>query len=61
MVSLNKPSLYDLFELHVEARGELATRREQALTVFSCDGAEGAVGPYDSPPENRSWYASSEP
>lgn len=49
MVSLSKPSLHDLFELHIAARGEQVARREQAQTVFSCDGASGAVSPYDIP------------
>jgi hypothetical protein len=40
----NKLSLYELFELHANARGELVENREEADTVFSLD--EG-VTPFD--------------
>ena len=35
MVNLKKTTLYDLLELHAEARGELVESREEAETVFS--------------------------
>lgn len=35
MVELNKPNLYTLLRLHVQARGELVERPEQAETLFS--------------------------
>ena len=47
MVNLNKPSLYDLFELHIEARGQLASQRDEAQTVFLAEMAAGAITPYD--------------
>lgn len=47
MVNLNRPSLYDLFELHIEARGQLAAQREKAQTVFLAETAAGAISPYD--------------
>ena len=40
----NKMTLYELFELHAIARGQLAADKEDADTVFSID--EG-IGPYD--------------
>lgn len=49
MVNLNKPSLHDLFELHIEARGSDAARREDAQTVFLSEPAPGALTPYDIP------------
>lgn len=44
MLSLAKPSLYDLFLLHVKARGELVDSTEEVDTVFSMD--EG-ITPFD--------------
>jgi len=35
MVELRKPNLYDLFNLHVAARGELVSEEKDAQTVFS--------------------------
>lgn len=35
MVSLVKPNLYELFELHARARGELIDDKGQAETIFS--------------------------
>lgn len=49
MVSLSKPSLHELFELHIAARGQTVARRDEARTVFSCDGDQGAITPYDIP------------
>ena len=49
MVSLNKPSLHDLFELHIAARGQAVPQRDQARTLFSSEAADGAVTPYDIP------------
>ena len=37
MVTLNKPSLYDLLSLHVRARGELVPDTEDAETIFSIE------------------------
>jgi hypothetical protein len=44
ITELNKPTLYDLFSMHAEARGEM-TSREQANTIFSLH--EG-ITPYDT-------------
>jgi hypothetical protein len=38
LTGLVKPNLYDLFALHVRARGELVPSREAAQTVFALDG-----------------------
>lgn len=35
MVQLQKPNLYDLFALHIDARGERVYNPEQAQTIFS--------------------------
>ncbi len=35
MVEMSKPNLYDLFKLHVDARGHLVDHPENATTVFS--------------------------
>lgn len=48
MVSLKKPSLHDLFELHIEARGRTAPR-DDAKTIFSSQSGDGTVTPYDIP------------
>jgi ankyrin repeat protein/stress response protein SCP2 len=37
MVQLQKPSLYDLFALHIDARGEQVYNPEQAQTIFAVD------------------------
>ena len=38
LTSLVKPNLYDLFALHIRARGELVSSRDAAQTVFGLDG-----------------------
>lgn len=48
MVKLKKPNLYDLFTLHVAARGSQADSPEGAMTVFSSEPG-AAVTPYDIP------------
>ena len=48
MVSLRKPSLHDLFELHIEARGQTAPR-DDAQTIFSSQPGDGTVTAYDIP------------
>jgi hypothetical protein len=35
IVELNKPNLFDLFEMHAQARGKVVKKRETAETVFS--------------------------
>lgn len=45
IVGLNRPSLYDLFRMHADARGTLVPRREDAETVF--DLHHGIVTPFD--------------
>ena len=35
LTNLVKPNLYDLFRLHIEARGELVQDIEEAETIFS--------------------------
>jgi len=37
MTTLRKPNLYDLFMLHIKARGELVERLEEADTIYSLD------------------------
>jgi hypothetical protein len=37
MTSLKKPNLYDLFRMHVDARGEFVDNKEEADVVFSVD------------------------
>jgi hypothetical protein len=37
MVQLQKPNLYDLFALHIDARGEQVYNPEQAQTIFAVD------------------------
>lgn len=49
MVGLNRPSLYDLFELHLQARGHRAPSIEEAQTVFCTEARDGAITPYDIP------------
>ena len=49
MVSLNKPSLHDLFELHISARGQAVPSRDQAQTIFSSEATDGTITPYDIP------------
>lgn len=44
MVHLNKPNLYDLFNFHAKARGELVQSAQEADTLFSLN--EG-ITPYD--------------
>jgi len=34
LATLNRPTLYDLLELHVLGRGELVTKKEKAKTIF---------------------------
>ena len=41
----NKISLYELFNMHAKARGEIVENREEADTVFST--YEGDVTPYN--------------
>lgn len=45
MLSLVKPSLYDLFTLHAEARGEVVKSADEADTIFS---TKQGTTPYDS-------------
>ena len=45
MLSLVKPSLFDLFSLHAEARGELVKTVEDAETVFSL---KQGITPFDT-------------
>ena len=45
MTSLVKTSLYDLFSLHVEARGERVLEKEKADTIFAPDAG---VTPFDT-------------
>ncbi len=40
----NKPTLFDLFSLHAQARGTLVNTREDADVIYSLDGG---IGPYD--------------
>lgn len=44
LTSLVKPNLYDLFKLHIEARGELCANIEEADLIFSMDKG---ITPYD--------------
>lgn len=37
IVDMKKPNLYDLFSLHVQARGSLVTDKSKADTIFSID------------------------
>jgi hypothetical protein len=46
IVGLNRPSLFDLFRMHAEARGEMVRRPEDAETVF--DLHHGTVTPFDT-------------
>jgi hypothetical protein len=45
LVEMKKPNLYDLFEMHAKARGNIVTDKSKAETVFSLK--EG-VTPFDS-------------
>jgi hypothetical protein len=45
MTSVVKPNLYDLFQLHATARGEVTSNIEEADTIFSMD--EG-ITPFDT-------------
>ena len=45
IVELNKPTLYDLFAMHVDARGEHVTTPEEANTVFGLN--DGAITAFD--------------
>ena len=38
LVSVRKPNLWDLFRLHIAARGKMAASQEEAETVFSVEG-----------------------
>jgi len=44
LTSLVKPTLYDLFKLHIEARGELCGNIEEADLIFSVDKG---ITPFD--------------
>lgn len=44
LTSLVKPNLYDLFKLHIEARGELCVNIEEADLIFSMDKG---ITPFD--------------
>ncbi|EJR07452.1 hypothetical protein II5_01806 [Bacillus cereus MSX-A1] len=44
LTNLVKPNLYDLFRLHIEARGELVQDIEEAETIFSLDKG---ITPFD--------------
>ena len=44
MADLKKPDLFDLFELHGIARGNIVEDREKAKTVFS---VEDGITPYE--------------
>ena len=46
MVALNKPSLFDLFLMHAEARGTLVNDEAQADTIF--DVFIGTVTAFDT-------------
>ena len=47
LTEMRKPNLYDLFEMHVDARGgELVESKEDADVVFSMD-ADATVTPFD--------------
>jgi hypothetical protein len=46
MLALHKPTLYELFALHAEARGTPTAERAAADTVFAIDGG---VTPFDIP------------
>ena len=37
LVTMNKPNLYDLFSIHVAARGQIVENPEDAQTVFSVE------------------------
>ena len=45
MMALNTPNLFDLFSLHVEARGEKVSEREEADTTFTIEG--GSVSAFE--------------
>jgi hypothetical protein len=45
IAKLNRPSLYDLFLMHVQGRGELVERKEDADLIFSM---EEGITPYDA-------------
>ncbi len=44
LATMRKTSLYELFELHAEARGERSASPNEADTVFS---VESGVTPFD--------------
>ena len=44
LTNLVKPNLYDLFRLHIEARGELVQDIEEAETIFSLNKG---ITPFD--------------
>ena len=45
MANLQKPNLYDLFEMHGLARGKIVKKKEDAKTIFSI---EGGITPFDT-------------
>ncbi|TWT62835.1 TerD family protein [Rubinisphaera italica] len=45
ILELNKPTLFELFSMHVEGRGELVTTPEEAETVFGLE--DGTVTAFD--------------
>ncbi len=52
MVSLSKPSLYDLFALHIQARGQEVSQPDSAEHVFSsepCEASERMISAFDIP------------
>lgn len=51
MTNLRKPSLYELFALQIDARGERVYNQEQARTVFTVEAtqAEKCLTPFDIP------------
>jgi hypothetical protein len=46
ITTLKKPTLYDLFGIHAEARGEIVSSRDEADTVFGLH--EGTVSAFDT-------------
>lgn len=46
IVKIRKPTLYDLFHMHAEARGEIVSRRADADTMFGV--GEGTVTAFDT-------------
>ncbi|BCM92297.1 hypothetical protein IAD21_04176 [Abditibacteriota bacterium] len=52
MLNLEKPVLGELFRLHIEARGHLVQKKEEAQTVFS---VEEGVTPFDGERIGANW------